>query len=174
MVGIGKTLGLFALASAVSMVGQCAVRDILHMTATKDAAFREARVLSNGRGIINLGCGPHRTFGARIRAESPEVLVNIDIALDGMPRFLQLDIERELLPFADKQFGCAFASHVLEHLDNWQFALTEASRVADYVVVVLPHPAYFSGWLAPEHRQHFSRGDMEEIAQFYPNVGVYY
>jgi len=47
-------------------------------------------------------------------------------------------------------------------------------RVADYVVVVLPHPLYFSGWLAPEHRQHFSRDDIEVIAQLYPNVVIYY
>jgi len=91
-----------------------------------------------------------------------------------MPRFLQLNIERELLPFADKQFGCAFASHVLEHLDNWQFALEEACRVADYVVVVLPHPAYFSGWVWPSHRQHFSRDDIEKMVELYPNVEVYY
>lgn len=174
MAGIGKALGLFAVVSAVSMIGQCAVRDILHMTATKNAAFREAKALSNGRGIINLGAGPHRTFGAQIIAEQPEVLANVDVALDGLPHFLQLDIETEPLPFGDKQFGVAFLSHVLEHLDNWQFALAEASRVADYVVVVLPHPAHFSGWLAPEHRQHFSTDDIHQLAELYPNVEVYY
>ncbi|GAI92089.1 unnamed protein product, partial [marine sediment metagenome] len=62
---------------------------------TKDAAFEEAKSLSNGKGIINLGAGPHRTFLAQVIAESPEVLANIDIALDGMPHFLQLDMETE-------------------------------------------------------------------------------
>jgi len=90
-----------------------------------------------------------------------------------MPHFIQLDVERETLPFADKQFGCTFASHVLEHLDNWQFALGEMVRVADYVVVVLPHPASFFGWLAPEHKQHFSRDDIQKIAELYPNMEVY-
>ena len=162
------------LVSAVSLVGTYAFRDFLHLTVTKGTAFERARELSNGKGIINIGAGPHRLFGAQIIAEQPEILANIDITPDGMPHFLQLDLETEPLPFSDKQFGCAFASHVLEHLDNWQFALAEASRVADYAVVVLPHPAYFSGWIWPEHRQHFSRDDINEMAGLYPNVEVYY
>lgn len=165
---------LVLLGTAVSLTGTYALRDFLHLMVTKDAAFEKARGLSNGKGIINLGCGPNRTFIAQVIAESPEVLVNVDVALDGMPRFLQLDIETEPLPFADKEFGVAYLSHVLEHLDNWQFTLAEASRVADYVVVVLPHPGYFSGWLAPEHKQHFSRDDIDQIAQLYSNVEVYY
>lgn len=162
------------LGSAVSLVGTYALCDFLHLTMVKKAAFEKARELSNGKGIINLGAGPHRTYQAQIIAESPSVMANIDIALNGMPRFIQLDIEDEHLPFSDKQFGAAFLSHVLEHLDNWQFALNEASRVADYAVVVLPHPAYFSGWLAPGHRQHFSRDEIDAIVQFYPNVEIYY
>ena len=173
-IGIGKALGLFAVGSLVSFVGKYIACEFIHLTATKNAAFGEAKRLSNGKGIINLGAGPHRTFQAQIVAEQPEVLANIDIAPDAMPHFIQLDIEREALPFADKQFGCAYLSHVLEHLDNWRFALAEACRVADYVVIILPHPAYFSGWLAPEHRQHFSIDDINGIAQLYPNVLVYY
>ena len=169
------TKGLIALlGGVVTAIGACASLDFLHVTLTKDVAFEKARRLSRGRGIINLGAGPHRTYQAQIIAAAPEILANIDIAPDGMPRFIQLDVERDPLPFSDKQFGCAFASHVLEHLDNWQFALDEMERVADYVVVVLPDPAYFSGWLAPEHRQYFSRDDIEALAQLYPNMVVYY
>ena len=172
--GIGKALGLFAVGSLVTLAGKYVACELIHLTGTKDAAFEEARRFADGKGIINLGAGPHRTYQAQIIAESPEILANIDVALDGIPHFIQFDIEREPLPFADKQFGCAFASHVLEHLDNWQFALAEASRVADYVVVVLPHPQYFSGWIWPGHRQHFSVDDIDAIAQLYPNVVVYY
>ncbi|MBA7630599.1 hypothetical protein ES703_38122 [subsurface metagenome] len=165
---------LVIFGAAVNLVGAYALRDLLHMMVTKEAAFEEARRLSNGKGIINLGCGPHRTFMAQVIAGQPEVLANIDVALDGMPHFIQLDIESKSLPFGDKQFGAAYLSHVLEHLSNWQFALAEASRVSDHVVVVLPHPAYFSGWLSPEHKQHFSRDDIDEIARLYSNVEVYY
>ena len=162
------------LGGVAAAVGACAACDLLHFTTTKAAAFEHARLFSNGKGVINIGAGPHRTYQAQVIAESPEVLMNIDIALDGMPHLMQLDIEQETLPFTDKQFGCAFASHVLEHLDNWQFALAEMVRVADYVVVVLPQPLYFSGWLAPGHRQHFSIDEINGIAQLYPNVVVYY
>ncbi len=151
-----------------------AAMDLIHMTITKRAAFEEAQRLSNGKGIINIGAGPHRFPQSQVIAEHPEVMGNLDIVADGMPHFRQIDVESEALPFADKQFGCAFLSHVLEHLDNWGFALAEASRVADYVVIALPHPAYFSGWLAPEHRQHFSVDDINEVAGLYPNVEVYY
>ena len=144
------------------------------MTATKDVAFEEAKGLSRGKGIINLGAGPHRTYQAQIIAESPEILANLDIVPNGMPHFLQLDLEKSTLPFSDKQFGVAFLSHVLEHLDDWRFALGEACRVADYAVIVLPDPRYFSGWLAPGHRQHFSIEEINEIAGLYPSVVVYY
>ncbi|MBA7506543.1 hypothetical protein ES706_05234 [subsurface metagenome] len=169
------TKGLvMVLGGLTAALGACAACDLLHMTSVKAAAFDYARQLSNGKGVINIGAGPHRTYQAQVIAEAPEVLANIDIALDGMPHFMQLDLERDPLPFTDKQFGCAFASHILEHLDNWQFCLEEMVRVADYVVVVLPDPIYFSGWLAPEHRQHFSRDDINEMAGLYPNVVVYY
>lgn len=148
--------------------------DFTHMTITKRAAFEEALRLSNGKGIINIGAGPHRIFQSQVIAEQPEVLSNIDIVANGMPHFSQIDVESGPLPFADKQFGCAFVSHVLEHLDNWQFALGEMVRVADYVVVVLPHPSYFSGWLVLAHRQFFSVDDIDEIAGLYSNVVVYY
>jgi len=162
------------LAGAIGTVGACAAIDLLHVTGTREVAFEEAKRLSNGKGIINLGAGPHRTYQAQVIAESPDVLANIDIALDGLPNFFVLDIERESLPFATKQFGCAFASHILEHMDDWKFALAEACRVADHVIVVLPDPRYFNGWLAPGHVQHFSIEEINEMAELYPNVEVYY
>ena len=170
--GSTTTLALFGCIAGFAGLG--ALIDIGHMQHTKGIALEEAKMLAGGKGIINIGAGPHRTFGAQEIAVAPEVLANIDITPNGMPHFIQLDLERDRLPFPDKQFGCAFASHVLEHLDNWEFCLSEASRVADYVVVVLPHPCSISGWLAPEHKQHFSVDDIDEITNLYPNVTVYY
>lgn len=163
LLGIGASL-----AAAYTMC------DIFHVVTTKETAFEEAKRLGNGKGIINIGAGPHRTFGAQVVARDPEVLANIDIEPDGLPNFIQLDVEREPLPFANKQFGVAYCSHVLEHLDNWQFCLSEMVRVADYIVVVLPDPVYFSGWIASDHKQHFSIDDIDGIVQLYENVVVYY
>ena len=162
------------LAGAIGTVGACAAIDILHLAAAKDEAFERAKRLSNGKGIINLGAGPHRTYQGQIIAESPEIFSNIDIVPNGVPHFLQLDLEKSTLPFAGKQFGCAFASHVLEHLANWKFALGEMVRVAENVVIVLPGPLYFSGWLCPTHEQHFSVEEINEMVELYPNVEVYY
>jgi len=167
-------VGAIIAGSVLGLFGTCVLRDFLHVAVAKGAAFEEAKRLSNGKGIINIGCGPRRTYQAQVIAEQPEVLTNVDITPNGMPHYIQLDVERSLLPFADKQFGVAFASHILEHLANCQFALGEMVRVADYVVVVLPDPRYFSGWLWPDHRQHFSVDDIYELAQLYPNVTVYY
>jgi len=165
---------ILALGALFSSVGACAAADIFHVVTTKETAFEEAKRLSNGKGIINIGAGPNRTFGAQVVAWDPEVVVNIDIGPDGLPNFIQLDVESEPLPFADNQFGVAYCSHVLEHLDNWQFCLDEMVRVADYVVIVLPDPVYFSGWIDPEHKQHFSIDDIAQILKLYPNVVVYY
>ncbi len=162
------------LGSGIGFVAACATYDILHVITTKETAFEEAKRLSNGKGIINIGAGPNRTFGAQVVARDPEVLANIDIDPDGLPNFIQLDVESDPLPFPDKQFGVAYCSHVLEHLGNWEFALNEMIRVADYVVIVLPDPQYFSGWLDLEHKQHFSPDDIEAIIELYPNVVVYY
>ena len=162
------------LGTAVSLAGGYVLLDLGHVTAVKEVAFAKAKELSNGKGIINVGAGPHRTFMSYFIAEQPEVAANIDVVANGMSHFIQLDIEKEGLPFGDKNFGCAFASHILEHLDNWQFALAEMVRVADNVVVVLPDPLYLSGWLSPEHRQHFLADDINGICELYPTVTVYF
>lgn len=151
-------IGAFA---CLGLIGVSAGRHLV----VKKRAFNYACSLVNSKGIINLGAGPHRTLLAQEIAESPEVVVNIDLILDGLPHFTQLDIQVEALPFSDKQFDCSFMSHVLEHLDDWQFALNEAIRVADSVVIVLPHPLSLLGWLNPEHKQHFGLRDIEEIEQ---------
>jgi len=138
----------------------------------KGHAWNYAKSLSNDKGILNLGCGGSGTAIAGAIAYSPQIKVNVDLQ-DGMPGFLQLDLEQGL-PFADKQFSVSYTSHVLEHLENWQLALEEACRVADFVVVVLPHPLSLSGWLQPAHKQHFSRSDIEQMGKNYNNVVVFY
>ncbi len=169
----GKTVGIGVLTGVITGITTTLAIDYIRQDWIKNQAFDYAKRLSNGKGIINLGAGPHRTFRAQEISESPAVAANIDIAPNGMPHFIQLDIEEERLPFSDKQFGCAFMSHVLEHLDNWDFALGEAMRVADKVVVVLPHPLSPTGWLVPWHKQHFSFNDIMEIERL-PKVKIFY
>jgi len=79
-----------------------------------------------------------------------------------------LDIERQALgihpygviadvtqiPFCDKVFGAAFASHLLEHLPTIEHAkktLVELNRVAEVVFVAYPSRQSVGAWL---HRGH--------------------
>lgn len=157
-----------------SAVGGVFGADALHTAMTKRQAWEFAKGLAGERGIINLGAGPHRpTIESRMIAWAPEVALNVDIVLDGLPRFMQLDLE-QALPFGNKQFDCTFASHILEHLENWEQALSEMVRISDLAIVVLPHPLSPSGWLSPSHRQHFSSVDIEEMGKIYPSVVVFY
>jgi SAM-dependent methyltransferase len=170
-----KTIGAIGIGVAAAVI-TTAIVDAVHTAEVKERAFSYAKSLAGKKGIINLGAGPQmikegRTLQAQIVAESPAVVVNLDIVPDGMPNFIQWDIE-EGLPFGDKTFGVAFASHVLEHLDDFEFALSEAARVADHVVVVLPHPLSPAGWLVPAHKQHFSREDIAKIETDFPNVKI--
>lgn len=89
-----------------------------------------------------------------------------------------LDIERQALgdhscgviadvtqiPFCDKVFGAAFASHLLEHLptiEHAKKALDELSRVADTVFVAYPSRQSIAAWLNPEHHLWlWQRGDV--------------
>jgi len=168
----GKIIGVGILTGVVSGITSALAIDLIRQDWVKKQAFDYAKRLSNGKGIINLGAGPHRTLLAQEISGSLAVAANIDIAANGMPHFIQLDIEKERLPFPDRFFGVAFCSHVLEHLDNWDFALGEAMRVAEKVVVVLPHPFSPTGWLAPGHKQHFSFSDIGEIEEL-PTVKVF-
>jgi len=58
------------------------------------------------------------------------------------------------IPFSDKSFGAAFASHLLEHLPDTgsaERALSELNRVAEAVFIAYPSMQSIAGWI---HRGH--------------------
>lgn len=58
------------------------------------------------------------------------------------------------IPYPDRYFGAAFASHVLEHLSTvaeCERALAELRRVADAVFIAGPSKQAITGWVHPEH-----------------------
>lgn len=138
----------------------------------KGAALDRALELVEYRGIINIGSGYSRSGLAQHICNLEFVRFNIDM-VDSGPKMLCVDLELGALPFKDKEFDVAFASHVLEHLKNWQGALDEWCRIADYVIVVLPHPLSIAGRLYLEHWQHFSFSDMDYIRLHWPTVEVF-
>ena len=73
-------------------------------------------------------------------------------AFEGHPCGVIADVTR--IPFSDKVFGAAFASHLLEHLptiDDAERALDELSRVAEVVFIAYPSRQSIGAWL---HRGH--------------------
>lgn len=144
----------------------------LYSSAIRFRAFELALSEAGDKGIINIGSGCARTPWGRRVCQHPQVQVNVDLE-DGGPGFYMINLELATLPFRDKEFGCAYASHVLEHLENWEAALNEWARVAEHVVIVVPHPLALTGWLAREHRQHFNFTDKAYMETRWPNVRVF-
>tara|TARA_Y100000310_G_scaffold315902_1_gene367020 strand:- start:602 stop:1132 length:531 start_codon:yes stop_codon:yes gene_type:complete len=67
----------------------------------------------------------------------------------------------EAIPFPDKYFGAAFASHVLEHVCDPHEALSELNRVADQVFVPWPRPWRTISWASPGHAWLMTKKDGE-------------
>lgn len=82
-----------------------------------------------------------------------DVCLDIDRnAIDGHPNAIIASVTH--IPFPDKTFGAAFASHLLEHLPTTveaRQALTELDRTAEAVFIVSPSRQSISGWLHPDH-----------------------
>lgn len=81
--------------------------------------------------------------------------VNIDIkagAIIGQPNGVVADVVH--LPFPDKIFGAAFASHLLEHLPDTakaEAALAELERVAEKVYLSYPSRQSVAAWIISDH-----------------------
>jgi SAM-dependent methyltransferase len=149
--GLGIAASLYFLWDGINVLGK------------KQEAFTLATSLVTDKGILNLGAGPHRLPPSQAVARSPQVVGNVDIVPDGLPHYQWWNLEDVPYPWSDHQFDAVFASHVLEHLSNWQAALEEMRRVADWVVLVLPNPASLSGHLHPDHKQHFTFADLSYL-----------
>lgn len=82
-----------------------------------------------------------------------DICLDIDRnAIGGHPNAIVASVTD--IPFADKSFGAAFASHLLEHLPTTSAAkkaLGELNRTAEAVFIVAPSRQSVGGWLHPGH-----------------------
>ena len=73
------------------------------------------------------------------------------------------------IPFLDKSFGAAFASHVVEHLpttSDAKGALAELHRVAEAVFVAYPSRQAIGAWAKREHHLWvWQKGNMTYLEQ---------
>ena len=106
--------------------------------------FYEAKKAAeiSGKPLLNVGCKAAYTKSSD---------VNLDIIPRKVPRFIRGDIQN-LYMFEDKQFGAVYASHVLEHVEDPDAALSELDRVADKVFIITPLPLWPWTWLHPGHK----------------------
>lgn len=102
----------------------------------------------------------------------PEVIYNVDYDGQG-PKAVQVNLDDIYLPFADKEFDVAFASHVLEHIVKWEESLAEWQRIADHVIVVIPNPMTIPYWVHPDHVNFFKGPDIDRIKLAYEDVQIF-
>lgn len=117
-----------------------------------DNALRTARtlgkpllVVGRPKGLGFHGCG--------------DVCVDLDKCNKCGPncvKAVQANVQ-DLHMFHRKQFGAAFASHVLEHVDDLKVALRELRRVSDHLYIAGPRlygPYHYVNVLKGDHRRH--------------------
>jgi SAM-dependent methyltransferase len=129
--------------------------------------------LFHGR-CLDLGCGPEKIFPSKdvIGVDSDK-----DLGLFGIRAHPDITGECDRLPlFADASVDVVFSSHLLEHIEDFQGALSEWWRVlkpGGRLIVYLPHADWYPNMgmpgSNPDHKHDFRNEDisaaMEGIAQ---------
>ena len=125
----------------------------------KNKKYKAASTYTKGRDkpLLVIG-GPWGNKRARHWLKMPahgngDVCLDIDRrAIKGHPYGVIASVTH--IPFSDRSFGAAFASHLLEHLpttDDSNKALAELNRVAEAVFIAYPSKQSIAGWVIPDH-----------------------
>lgn len=98
--------------------------------------------------------------------------------------YIDLDIDKNVLPFQDKDFDFIYCRHVLEDIQNPDFALSEIKRVAKSFYIETPSPLVeiTKGVDAPEysnnycgymhHRYIIWYDDVSKTVHMLPKLGI--
>ena len=81
--------------------------------------------------ILDIGCGYRANKNASIIAD-------IQDFSDFYKEKKFVKIEGKNLPFEDKEFDFVIASHVIEHIDNFEFFIKELERISSKGYIELP------------------------------------
>ena len=86
---------------------------------------------NKGWKILDIGCGYTANKNASVIAD-----------IQDLSKFYQgkkfVKIENKKLPFEDKEFDFVIASHVIEHVVDFEFFLKELERISDKGYIELP------------------------------------
>ena len=125
----------------------------------RDRKYELARAYADhvGKPLLVVS-GPYGATGFRRALNLPahgfgDVCIDIapEACIDSA-QYVEADVRS--IPYPDKFFGAAFASHCLEHLPTAQDAIdavNELNRVADIVLVAYPTPESMVACLVPDH-----------------------
>ena len=155
-----------------------------------DAVGRSLKTLPTDFRILEVGCGPGESTKNIMRllngqyfeaSEFEQRLVDLHLQ-QGFPVTLSQESVYSMRR-ADNAFDCVLLLEVLEHLDDFEKALSEIFRVArDSVIVSVPNEPlwrvlnflrgkYWSAWgNTPGHIHHWSRRSFCELVQKYGDV----
>ena len=81
--------------------------------------------------ILDVGCGYRANKNA-------SVIADIQDFSDFYKEKKFVKIEGKKLPFEDKEFDFVIASHVIEHIDNFEFFIKELERISSKGYIELP------------------------------------
>ena len=119
-------------------------------SADKIKGWREVEKLRGAKPVLVVGTPK---FGQPLGHPCGDVTIDIDPRLTAWCPGGQFVDVRDI-PYADKHFSVAFASHVIEHLPNVReadLAMRELRRVADHVVIISPHSFDIVNQVHPGH-----------------------
>lgn len=131
----------------------------LDVPVRRSIAAKRARHYADSKGLplLNVGAGTDGTalFGTTLYGD-----VNVDLygskdVPHGTPGTVTYADAQDLGDFKDGQFGAVLATHLIEHLDNPDAALSEFRRVTgndpDALFIVTPSWWSIVTWMHPAH-----------------------
>ena len=98
---------------------------------TSKAFIENTLSLNSSWNILDIGCG----YGA---SKYANVVCDVQDLSKYYPKNTFIKLNEKKLPFKDKEFDFVIASHVLEHVDDIEFFISELERVSQQGYIELP------------------------------------
>ena len=98
---------------------------------TSKAFIENTLSLNSSWNILDIGCG----YGA---SKYANVVCDVQDLSKYYPNKTFIKLTEKKLPFKDKEFDFVIASHVLEHVDDIEFFISELERVSQQGYIELP------------------------------------
>ena len=98
---------------------------------TSKAFIENTLSLNSSWNILDIGCG----YGA---SKYANIVCDVQDLSKYYPNKTFIKLTEKKLPFKDKEFDFVIASHVMEHVDDIEFFISELERVSQQGYIELP------------------------------------